>query len=339
MHRRTFISAALGLGVLVTGAGWRALQAPPGRIVRDAGVRTAYTGADLAFGTVVSIRVVHEDQRQAELAIADALQEARKVDALMSIYAPGSQVFQLNQHGRVEHPHAHLLTALTQARDLSRLTAGAFDVTVQPLWNLFSQGVESAAAHRQARALVNWRDLALDASRVAFLRPGMAITLNGIAQGYAVDLAREALQARGIRHALIDTGEFSRLGRRADGQDWTLGLRDPRHAQSICQTLRMDDRCVATSGDYAMPFTPDFSRHHIFDPHTGESPPELASVTVLAPSGILADGLSTACMVLGSARALALMGEMDGVDAMLIDKAGKTWRSAGFPAAGQNSFS
>ena len=91
------------------------------------------------------------------------------------------------------------------------------------------------------------------------LRPGMAITLNGIAQGYALDLARAALAARGIGHALIDTGEFGALGQAAQGRAWTLGVRDPRRAEGYAGALELDSRCVATSGDYASAFSDDFS--------------------------------------------------------------------------------
>jgi hypothetical protein len=104
-----------------------------------------------------------------------------------------------------------------------------------------------------------------------------------------------------------------------------------RRANSIVETLALDGRSIATSGDYASAFAADFSRHHIFDPATGESPPELAEVTVAAPSGMLADGLSTAFMVAGSRRALALAAEMPGVDMLLVGKDGSLRHSAGMP--------
>jgi thiamine biosynthesis lipoprotein len=89
---------------------------------------------------------------------------------------------------------------------------------------------------------------------------------------------------------------------------------------------------VATSGDYGSPFTADFRHHHIIDPATGQSPPELASVTVLAPTALEADGLSTTFMVLGARRAHALAARLPGVDLLTIDKQGHAWRSQGFPA-------
>ena len=324
MQRRTFLSAAMGLGA--AGAlGWDLLRPAAGEFLR--GPRTQlrmHAGADLAFGTEISVKVLHDDTRTAELAIADALAQARTVDALMSIYRPGSQVHTLNRDGYLAQPSPHLLAVLTEAARLSALSGGAFDITVQPLWDLARQGRDRTPA----LPLIGWRRMSADAGGV-ILRPGMAITLNGIAQGYALDLARAALAARGIGHALIDTGEFGALGQAAQGRAWTLGVRDPRRAEGYAGAIELDSRCVATSGDYASAFSDDFSRHHIFDPATGASPGELAAVTVVAPTGILADGLSTACMVMGAQRSLALAAGIEGVDLLAIDKAGRRWHSAG----------
>jgi thiamine biosynthesis lipoprotein len=315
MQRRSFLCASLGLGAAAAG-GWPMLQ--------PAGPLQLHAAADLAFGTVVSIRVMHHDARQAELALADALAAVRKVDTLMSIYRSGSEVHDLNRDGRLDRPSPHLLAVLSEASRLSALTGGAFDITVQPLWELARQGRGRAPA----LPLVGWRRMRADADRVT-LHPGMQITLNGIAQGYALDLARAALQARGIRHALIDTGEFGALGAAEGGRPWTLGVRDPRREDGYAGVLNMDGRAVATSGDYASAFTQDFSDHHIFDPATGASPAQLAAVTVLAPSGILADGLSTAFMVMGAQRSLALAAGLQDVDLVAIDKDGRRWQSPG----------
>ena len=324
MQRRTFLYASLGLGAASSTA-WSLLQPAAGKLARaSAGPLQLHAAADLAFGTVVSIKALHHDARQAELALADAMAEARKVDTLMSIYRSGSEVHTLNRDGRLTRPGPHLLAVLNQANRLAAQTGGAFDITVQPLWDLARSGSNCAPA----LPLVGWQRMRMDAAGVT-LGAGMAITLNGIAQGYAMDLARAALQARGIRHALIDTGEFGALGAGARGHPWMLGVLDPRRENAYAGALQMDGRAVATSGDYATAFTQDFSRHHVFDPATGASPAELAAVTVAAPSGILADGLSTAFMVMGAQRSLALAAGMPGVDLVAIDKQGRRWKSPG----------
>jgi thiamine biosynthesis lipoprotein len=140
------------------------------------------------------------------------------------------------------------------------------------------------------------------------------------------------VRARGVGHALLDTGEFIAQGGRTRQQPWTLGIRDPRDAAALAATLHIDGRSVATSGDYESAFSADLMHHHIFDPVLGDSPPELASATVLAPSGLLADGLSTAFMALGMRKARALAARMPAVDLMMIDKKGRVWSSPGFPA-------
>lgn len=321
MKRRSFLSASLG-AIAAGSCAWP----------RHAPV---HTGVALAFGTTIQIALVHADEQVARAAISDALAAAQRVDRLMSIYHPASQVYQLNRDGVLHRPDPQLLAVLAQARALSQWTDGAFDITVQPLWRAWREAVArgtlpAPAQRRQAKAMVNWRQLVFDERRVA-LAPGMAITLNGLAQGYAADMALAAVQAHGIRHALLDTGEFVARGRKRAHQPWALGVRAPRDDQALAATLFINGCGVATSGDYESVFTPDYLHHHIFDPAAGDSPQELASVTVMAPTGMLADGLSTACMVLGRERAALLAASLPGVDLLAIDKQGREWRSPGFP--------
>ena len=321
MKRRSFLSASLG-AIAAGSCAWP----------RHAPV---HTGVALAFGTTIQIALVHADEQVARTAISDALAAAQRVDRLMSIYQPASQVYQLNRDGVLHRPDPQLLAVLAQARALSQWTDGAFDITVQPLWRTWRDAVArgalpAAEKRRQAQAKVDWRQVEFDARRVT-LAPGMAITLNGLAQGYAADMALAAVQAHGIRHALLDTGEFVARGRKRAHQPWALGVRDPRDDQALAATLFINGCGVATSGDYESVFTPDYQHHHIFDPAAGDSPQELASVTVMAPTGMLADGLSTACMVLGRERAALLAASLPGVDLLAIDKQGREWRSPGFP--------
>ncbi len=323
MKRRTLLKAALGAAFGSAAAGGTALWLAQAHGLRE------FTAADVAFGTTVSLKVLHADEAVARAALRDALAAIRAVDRLMSLYRADSDISRLNRDGRLEHPDPRVLAVLQHAQSLSQATHGAFDVTVQPLWLAAAAGGDTAAARR----LVDWQQLSVSAARIALHSPGMAVTLNGLAQGYGVDVALSALRRHGISQALLDSGEFAALGQRDDGQPWMLGVRDPRDAQALVQSIAVDGRCMATSGDYETHFSDDFSRHHIVDPATGESPPELASVTVLAPSGLQADGLSTAMMVMGSARALQLAAALPGVDVLCIAKDGRRQQSTGFPRA------
>lgn len=329
MQRRKLLSA--GLGALAAGAcglcaGRGAVAGVIERSAELAAGRRLYRGADLAFGTTVTIQLVHDNEREARLAIEDAFRAARSIDRLLSIYNAQSQVYELNRNRSLLRPDPHLLNVLSAAQHLTQLTGGAFDVTVQPLWFAAAAGLD----RRAVLSLIGSRDLHVDRHQVRLLRPGMAITLNGIAQGYATDLALAALRARGIRDALVDIGEFSGCGRRSSDQPWQVGIQDPRRRDRLLGAMPVEERSLATSGDYETSFSADFSRHHIVDPASGESPSELASVTVAAPSAMLADGLSTALMVMGAQKGMQLVHALPGVDALFVDKAGVRTRSGEF---------
>jgi FAD:protein FMN transferase len=330
MNRRKMIWASLGLVSLAAtarlagGAGALAQGLKPHQL------------SGRALGTTVSLLALHVDARTAEAALAEALAEVQAVDALMSLYRDDSQVATLNRVGRVESPDARVVEVLRYAQELSARTDGAFDVTVQPLWAAFTKakergGLPTEQELRAARDLVGDRQLVVSGDVLRLRDPAMAVTLNGLAQGYAADRALAALRRHGIAHALIDAGEFDTLGRKVSGDPWVLGVRDPRDAGALAARLAVDGRALATSGDYESFFTPDFRNHHIFDPAVGTSPTQLASVTVLATSALEADGLSTAFMVLGAERSLALAATLPGVDALLISKAGERWQTPGLP--------
>src|SRR5262249_51459643 len=124
-----------------------------------------------------------------------------ELEDVLSLYRPQSQICRLNREGILKQPHPDILTVVRSALDWSRLTDGAFDPTVQPLWPLYASGKPPSSAELKiARRLVNWRQVHLDATQIR-LAPGQQITLNGIAQGFAADRVREVFQSYGIRHA------------------------------------------------------------------------------------------------------------------------------------------
>jgi len=340
MRRRTFVTGTLLAVAATAAAAWRAraawslaARAGAASLAPDRGEampdgRRLVLEAGLAFGTTVSIAAVHGDPVAARAAVRAALDEIRRVDALMTIYRPQSQVGRLNATGTLADPHPHLVRVLEFSQQLAEASDGTFDVTVQPLWQCHSEArrrgrppstVEIAAA----RALVDWRALQVSPRRITLGRPGMCITLNGVAQGYAADLALAALRERGIQDALIDAGEFGAEGERQPRHPWTVGVQHPRDPSAVLAAVAMDGRFLATSGDYATTFTDDFSSNHIFDPRTGRSPPALSSAAVAAATGMAADGLTKPMMVLDLPRARRLLSRFPGAGAMWIDKAGQ----------------
>jgi thiamine biosynthesis lipoprotein len=134
-----------------------------------------------------------------------------------------------------------------------------------------------------------------------------------------------------VRHALVNTGEIGVMGRRQDGDLWTIGIQHPRYRDAFISRARLDARCMTTSGDYATTFSPDGESNHIFNPRTGRSPKEFQSVTVLAKSGLEADALSTAIFVSGLHRGIRLIESTAGTDALFVLTNGKTLTTRGFP--------
>lgn len=289
-----------------------------------------------ALGSTVTMTALHQDTAIASAALEAAFSELETVEQVMSIYRPESQLCRLNRDGRCDDPHPYLIEVLEAAAAMSQRTQGAFDVTVEPLWQSYwqahSRGAQPTAAEiASACRRVDWRHVEVTERRIRLLRSGTAVTLNGIAQGYAADRATEALRRHGVDQALIDTGEFGALGQGSDGDGWNVGIQHPRHADAFVAIANLAGRCLATSGDYATSFDKSFTTHHLFDPHSGRSASELASVSIVAESGLAADALSTATFVMGFDAGRQLVTETPGVDALFVTKNGQTWTSPGFP--------
>jgi thiamine biosynthesis lipoprotein len=328
MNRRLFLggSLAAAAAVALSRTLGRRDSRPAAESLPDG--RVLVRGAALAFGTSVSIAAVDRDAEVAAGAVDEALAAIRHVAATMTVFRPDSEVGRLNAQGVLERPDPHLVRVLESALTLAAASEGTFDPTVQPLWLLWTRcrregRLPSAAELREARARVDFRALEVGRDRIAFARPGMGITLNGIAQGYAADLAVAALRRRGVHDHLVDAGEWGAEGGPKPGAQWTVGIRHPRDPEAFVGAVRMDGRFLATSGDYATPFTDDLVHHHILDPHTGDSPPALSGVTVAAPTGLLADALTKPLMILPLARAEALLGRFPGAGAVWLDKDGR----------------
>ena len=282
--------------------------------------------AMLGLGTTLTLRAAHADAAQAEAALSAAVSAIRQVEASMSLYRPDSELVRLNQQGYLDSPSEELLAVLRMAQQVSRRSNGQFDATVQPLWALYDQALResrlpTAAEIASARQRVGWQHVHISGQRIELRRSGMALTLNGIAQGRAADMAREALRRHGVAHALINAGEYASIGHNPHGDAWTLGIEDPHDEQRLLAALRSDGRAVATSADNRSAFTPDHRHHHIFNPATGDSPPELSSVTVLAPSAMLADALTKVMFVAGPGY-IPSLAKRWGVGVLWVEKAG-----------------
>jgi thiamine biosynthesis lipoprotein len=257
----------------------------------------------VALGADATLQIHHPDPAEADRLIAACLAEVERLVRIFSLYRNDSDICRLNRQGRLDAPPLELLEVLGQSQQFSRLTGGAFDPTVQPLWDLYAAHFSSPdadpagppeAAVQAAVRCVGHDALALDSDSIHFTRPGMSVTLNGIGQGYVTDRVVALLRARGVDRSLVDMGEIRAIGDRPSGGPWTVGLADPTDPESSMRRIALENRAVSTSGGYGTEFDPAGRFNHIFDPATGGTSWRHRSVSVVARTSATADALSTA---------------------------------------------
>jgi thiamine biosynthesis lipoprotein len=283
------------------------------------GAQQPYTAQwrGIALGAEASLTLQHPDETEAHAAIEASLAEVARLEGIFSLYRADSALVRLNIDGRLDDAQADLRILLAEAMRIAEMSQGAFDPTVQPLWTLYAKHFADAeadprgpsgAAVAAALANIGWQNLRLDGASVAFARPGMAVTLNGIAQGYITDKVGDLLRSRGFEHVLVNMGEQLALGPKWDGSSWRIGIADPVHPRAVLVDLPLTTGAVSTSGGYGFRYDGRGRFNHIFDPRTGASARTWESVTVVADRSTTADALSTALAVAPEAAAPALLG-------------------------------
>jgi thiamine biosynthesis lipoprotein len=278
-----------------------------------------WRGAALGAGARILLR--HTDPAVARTVLGAVVAEIGRLEDEFSLFRPWSALSRLNRDGRLERPSLDMRRLLAEAQRLGDLTGGAFDVTVQPLWLLHARhadGPPPPAALDAARRLVDYRGLEIGAAAVRLARPGMAVTLNGIAQGYVTDRVTELLRDAGLADVLVEAGELRGAGAGPDGRPWRVGLEHPA-APGARLAVRLVDAAVATSAGRGGPFTADARRHHIIDPRSGGCPPPDRAASVVAQGATLADALATGLIVLPRDEAAALLRRAGAAGAILSE--------------------
>lgn len=325
LTRRDFIKiTALAGGVLIGGGLLHLSGETQNIIVRD---------TRLLMGTIIDITLVAESDQAGQTALNDTFSEMERLTHIFNYRENDSQLGMLNQYGRLDGAAVELTSLLQQAKHFGEISGGAFDVTVLPALEALQNGHPITQAHLD---LIDYRNVEIKAQQIKFGVPGMRITLDGIAKGHIVDGGVAALKRMGYKNVLVEAGgDLLANGAHPDGSLWKIGVANPRPASGNqwLTTLRVNDRAVATSGDYMHTFTNDYSLNHIIDPRTGLSPAQLSSATVIASSVTEADALATTLMVLGITDGLAMVERLPNVEALVATKQLAVYRSSGFPPA------
>lgn len=262
----------------------------------------------IALGAGAELRLYHPDRSHAQHLINRAIAETERLEKIFSLYRDDSEIVRLNRQGSLNNPSGDLLAVLSQSQAIHALTHGAFDPTVQTLWQQyarhFADNPDSAAApHVQAAlARTGLQYLHLSLQRAAFAKHGMAITLNGIAQGYITDRITRILQQGGLQHALVNMGEYRHLDTLKQHVQ-TAQIQNPNGQGTLAgQTIPLQNQALATSGGYGTQFDRQGRFTHLIDPRSGGSQPRYQSISVLADTAAVADALSTAFAVSSEAQ-------------------------------------
>jgi FAD:protein FMN transferase len=302
------------------------------------GARAAWAEREAAImGTRIAVEVWHEDPVAAAAAIDAVIAEMHRIDALMSHYKPESQLSMVNRDAakapvRVDPELAGLIA---RALEFSELSHGAFDITYASVGYLYDYRERRHPTDEQIRAAlpaIDWRHVVVDreASTVRFKRPGVRIDLGGIAKGHAVDSSIAILRARGIANATVTAGGDSRMLGDRRGRPWVVGIRHPDDRERVIARIPLEDAAISTSGDYERFFDEDGVRyHHIIDPATGKSPRGVRSVTVIAPTSTLAEGLTKSVFILGPEEGIPLVESQQDADAVVVTADGRVVYSKG----------
>jgi FAD:protein FMN transferase len=295
--KKTIIPVIIGISFFISGCGKERL----------------YSDNRLLMGTIVE--VVSPDERAGKI----VFDEMARVEKLLSVYDPGSEIARLNRYGSIK-ASPETFFVVKKAVEFCKVSGGAFDVTVGPLvdaWGFKNNSfrVPSGVEIRKVLKAVGCDKIVLiDSDNVIqFKLSRVKINLGGIGKGYAIDRAVRELKRRGVKSCLINCGGQVFACGRYSGRPWKIGIRNPR-AKKVRGSLSLEDQSISTSGDDQRFFASGGRRYsHIIDPRTGYPVTNgLISVSVVASSGVTADVLSTAVAVLGLEKGRELLKKFPG---------------------------
>jgi thiamine biosynthesis lipoprotein len=333
----TLLSLALGLSLSVF----------PCDIFSRGPVPKRYEFSLPRMGTIFRIELYSAEPATAAKAAEAAFARAEDLEQIMSDYREDSELMRLARQGAsAPFPVSDdLYNVLAKSIQISEFSRGAFDVTVGPLVGLWRAArktghLPEASELAQARALVDYRNIELDAARhtVFLKRVGMKLDLGAIGKGYAADQMLALLQSRGLRRAMVVAGGEVALGAPPPGEaGWRVAIDSPDTggANPPC-TLLLHDSAVSTSGDSKQFVEINGRRYsHVIDPSTGLGLEGAASTTVIASDATSSDALGTALSVMPVQEAIQLAQSLPGVAVYMVRQAGNGWKryfSRGFPA-------
>ena len=289
------------------------------------------------MGTFVNITVIDPSRDKADEVQEKAFARMVELVKLFDRHAPDTPVSWLNDKGSLNDISPAIAALFYQSAYFNHISKGAFDITVLPLLELYRETFAKTGTPptlrqvKEKMALIDTTKVKTDKQGIRFLKEGMQVTLDGIAKGYIVDEASNLIERQGIKYALINAGgDIRAIGGNGPEKAWKIGVSDPWGKRKYVEVLELSNGAVATSGNYEVYFDKEKLHHHIIDTATGDSPRETVSATVVAPTVMEADALSTAMFVLPPHESIDLAHSLVDIETMIIARGGRTYRSRGW---------
>jgi len=286
------------------------------------------------MNTLVSMTVQDPSRERATQAMETAFQSMHDLVPIFNRFDPASHVSHLNSTGVLRDVPPPLAQVLKSAQELSLSSSQSFDITILPLLELTQSSLQTMGhpphLHevKELMSAIGQDKVSMHSGTVRFAHPDTRITLDGIAKGFIVDRAAAVLKSQGIASAMINAGGDIRVVGDTKGHPWHIGIQDPSGRKSHVQTVALTDMAVATSGSYEDYFDPLMRHHHLVGSDATGSPRRVISATAVAPSAMLADGLSTALFLLPPKQAVSLASSLKNVEASIITQGGRSFTSA-----------
>lgn len=292
------------------------------------------------MGSRFDITIVAGDSLSAEQNIDTVIAEVRRIENLISDWKPDTPISRVNQNaGIAPVPVDAEVFALTErALHFSKITNGAFDISfaaMDRIWKFDGSmtRMPSLESVKKSVEKVGYQNIVLDRehSTIFLRRKGMKIGFGALGEGYAADRCRQMMLARGINAGIVNgSGDMSSWGKQPDGRDWTIGITNPLHKDTLFAIVPLRQPAVVTSGSYEKFVVFNGRRYaHIINPRTGYPATGVSSVTVFGPSAETANGFSTSLMVLGKDAGLKLIKQYPAYSYILITDEGRIFSSPG----------
>lgn len=257
----------------------------------------------IALGAQAKLVITGLPENEAHRLIGLARTEIDRLENIFSIYRKDSAIAALNKNGLLQAPPFELLELLTAVDAVYKATGGKFDPTIQPLWRAYveNRGAMTPAVLRNTMQSVGWQHVRFDNRAIQFMKPGMAMTLNGIAQGFVTDRIASLLKTEGLQNAVINVGEIAALGYKSGSEPWQIGIADTGNDNKPQEFVPLVNQAISTSAPYGTTFEDNSS--HIINPITGRPiSSQWQRISVIHKSAAIADGLSTAVVMMNKAQ-------------------------------------